>query len=413
MRTLALCLSVMTVPLATTAAAGPPSPAPLSFGDVMARLDTLPQLQAAHLWTDAALAEAEGVAGVPNPDIEARVGQGMPRDAGADGLQWGVEVAVPFDWVGTRRPAVEAARATTDATHQDGLAVRRELLGQLGVLFWQNVFGQHLVATLEETESRVSRLVGMIRLRVDKGDARPTHLPRIETELERVRIAVAQARADLRTHRITLALMLGLPASPERAVIAPTDIPASTLSRDEAILRVQESHPGVAAARARNRAQQAQVSVEKARRIPVFAVGGYFDRERDQDVAGGFVRVSVPVWNWNTGGVRRARAQEAAQMHAAEVVTRTLAAETGAAWERCAQSQEAAARFDDAILPRAEATTRAIERAFELGEASLQDVLDAHRVRLEVTREGIAAGLKSRTECTILMVLTGEIDDAR
>ena len=413
MRASAICCAVLTVTFAGSAVAKESPSFEMTWSDLVGRLDALPQLQEARFLARAAEAGVDAVGQVQNPEAEVRLGSGMPHEGQSDAFEWGVGLSLPFDWVGPRGAEVRAARSEADACRQDARLTRRSVLGRLAGLFWRIVFDQRLVATLEETESQVARLASMIRLRVEKGEARPPELPRIETELERVRIDLDRARADARSERRSLAVVMGLPDGVEPRVHAePVGWPAPC-GRDDAVRSVLAAHPRLAAAQSRIQARDAMVAAEKARRIPGFSLGGYFDRESDRDVAGGLLQVRLPVWNWNSGGIRRAEAQRQAETMAAEVALRDLVAETGEAWERCVQGRDSVSRFETEILPRAEAASRAVERGFELGEFSLIEVLDARRVLLDVRKEQIGTGLRARAECTALAVLTGGIEDVR
>jgi cobalt-zinc-cadmium efflux system outer membrane protein len=413
MRAHAPCVILLAMTLSGPALGQEGASPPLRWADVVRRIDVLPRVQEVLLRTRAAQAGVDAAGQVPNPEAEARLGRGMPRDNGAAGLEWGVALTIPFDWIGPRGAEMRAARSEADASRLDAITARREVLGRLALLFWEIAHDQQLAQTLRETETQVARLAGLIRLRVEKGESRPTELPRIETELERVRLDLERALADLRADRAALEALLGLPEGAVPGVEADGGTPLEPLSREEATARVTRAHPRLAAALARVRAREAVVAAERARRIPGFSLGGYFDRELDKNSAGGVLQVRLPVWNWNTGAIRRADAERAAEERAAESAARDLLAEAGGAWERCVQGRGAAARFQDEILPRAEAAAHAVERGFELGEVSLIDVLDARRVLLDARKERIEAGLRARAECTALAVLTGEIDDAK
>lgn len=413
MREHAICVIPLAMMLSGPALGQEAVPPPLRWDDVIRRIDGFPRIQEVLLRARAAQAGVDAAGQVPNPEAEARLGRGMPRGSGASGLEWGVALTIPFDWIGPRGAEMRAARSEADASRLDAITARREVLGRLAGIFWEIAHDQQLVRTLRETEAQVARLAGLIRLRVEKGESRPTELPRIETELERVRLDLERAQVDLRADRAALEAVLGLSEGSVQIVEGDGATLPEPLSREETSARVAGAHPRLAAALARVRAREAIVAAERARRIPGFSLGGYFGRELDKDAAGGVLQVRLPVWNWNTGAIRRAEAEQAAEERAAESAARDLLAEAGAAWERCVQARDAAARFETQILPRAEAASRAVERGFELGEVSLIDVLDARRVLLDARKERIEVGLRARAACTALAVLTGEIDDAK
>ncbi|MBM4395449.1 MAG: TolC family protein [Deltaproteobacteria bacterium] len=382
---------------------------PMRWADVVRRIDLLPHVRQAVLRAEAAEAGVAAAGQIPNPEFETRLGRGRPRGQGDAGLEWGLGVTIPFDWLGPRAGEVRAVRAEADSTRLDAVHARNEVLGRLAALYWRLVYDRHLVSTLEETESQVARLAGLVRLRVEKGEARPTEVPRIETDLERVRLDLARARSADRADRRTFAVLLDVPEP--GLLVAKVELGPRRGAGDlePTVFKVMDRHPGLAAAQARVSAGQAQVSAERARRVPAFSVGAFYDRDLDKDSVGGLVQVKLPLWNWNSAAIRRAEADASAHEQSVEAAARDLRAEVATAWERCVQGQDTLDRFRQEIVPRAEATSRAVEKGFEAGEMTIVEVLDARRVLLDVRKEQLAASLEARTDCVALEVLTGDI----
>jgi cobalt-zinc-cadmium efflux system outer membrane protein len=341
MRACALC-GLLVLSLAAGPARGdaPPSD-PLRWPDVVRMLDTLPRMQEAVLRAHAARAEVRAAGQVPNPEAEVRLGRGLPRDGTDGGLEWGVGLEVPFDWIGPRGAAIRAARALADAGGMDVAATRRELLGQVATRFNEVALGARRVAACRESLARGEELADRVRMRVARGEARPADLSRVEVERERAALDRDEAVATLRAARAALAALLGVPEANLPAVAPDGFTPPAPPTRDQAIERAAQGHPRLAAAQARVVARAAQADAERARRIPGFALGAYFDRELDRDAAGAVLRVQLPLWNWNDGAERRARADQAAEARAAEADALALQAETAAAWERCTAGRTA------------------------------------------------------------------------
>jgi len=413
MRGCALCGSVLVTMLSVQAIGREEGPAPLRWSDVIRRIDGLPRAQEALIRVRGARAAADEAGQVPNPEAEFRLGRGMPGGGGPEAMEWGVSLTIPLDWIGPRGGERRAARSEADAADWEARAVRREVIGRLARLFWEIAHGQQLLNTLGEAEAQAARLAAVVRIRVEKGESRPTELPRVEMELEQVRQERDRVLADLRADRAAIEAILGLPEGSVQLVDGEGGALPDPVSREEAIARVRQAHPRLEAALARVRAREALVAAERARRIPGFALGGFYERERDGEAAGGLLTVRIPAWNWNIGAIRRAEAERAAEERAAEAVARELLAETLGAWERCSQARVAAERFRERILPRAEAAARTVERGYELGEFPLIDVLDARRMVLDARKAGIEALIRVRVECTALTVLTGGKEDAQ
>lgn len=413
MRGCALCGSVLVTMLSVQAIGREEEPAALRWSDVIRRIDGLPQAQEALNRVRGARAVADAVGQIPNPEAEFRLGRGTSAGGGPDVMEWGVALTIPFDWIGPRGGERRAARSEADAADWEARAVRREVTGRLARLFWEIAHGQQLLKTLGEAEAQAARLAAVVRIRVEKGESRPTELPRVEIELEQVRQERDRVLADLRADRAAIEAILGLPEGSVQAVEEDGESLPEPPSREETIAKATRAHPRLEAALARVRAREDLVAAERARRIPGFSLGGFFERERDGERAGGLLMVRIPAWNWNSGAIRRAEAERAAEERAAEAAARELLAETLGAWERCSQARIAAERFREEILPRAEAAARTVERGYEMGEFPLIDVLDARRMVLDARKSGIEALLRVRVECTALAVLTGGKEDAQ
>lgn len=411
MRTLALGILALSCAALPRQAGGDEISPTLAWPDIVALVHDLPHIRQANALATASQEAILQARGVPMPDAAFRLGRGLPRGGGAGDLTWGLEVTVPFDWVAQRASRIRAAKAEADAGRREAAQVRREALARLAVLFQRAVHGQQVAQTLESAEARFDALVARIQKRVEAGQARPTDLARAESERERIRLERVRVQADGRADRETLVALLGLAPNASLRIEAPDELPAPPEPAENCILAALGTHPGLAATRDRGRAAGARVDAERARRLPSFALGAYYERELDQDNVGALIQVRLPSWDLNAGAIRQARAA----WHAQELATAALALEirvaVAGAWSRCTQRRDAALRFAQDVLPRAESTAQAIGQAFVLGEASLIDVLDSQRTLLDTRREALVTRFEARIECLELRQMTGE-DDA-
>ncbi|MGA8892308.1 MAG: TolC family protein, partial [Anaeromyxobacteraceae bacterium] len=243
-----------------------------------------------------------------------------------------------------------------------------------------------------------------VQRRVESGEARPPELPRVEVELERARLALSLAEARLAVRRDQLGMWIGRPVP--GVALDLTRAPAvPTLA--EVKERVAADQPRVRAALARVEAARSELHAERNQRIPSVSVGAYALSEVDRRAAGGALGLEVPIWNWNAGGVSRATAAEAAEegrLEAMRIESSSLLVE---AWSTCTQMRDMASRLRAEVVPRAELASTKMERAFQLGEASLLEVLDARRTLLETRREALTAELTQQLECGTLAILAG------
>jgi len=402
---LALLTVAFLQPSPSIAAEPGPSPgAVVRWPDVAAAIDRHPLLVEAS-------ARARGAAGavttareLPNPTFGLSAGDGRPRDGGPARRERGYSVELPLEFLATRGSRVAAAKASEQAALQDAMAVRLLVLRDLRRSFVELVHAQAAVEAGSALEAQAAQLAALVRKRAERGEGRPTEVPRIEIELERLRGALERARSAEEARRQRLSTWLGAPVTRAEADLsAPLPLPPL----DELRERLLASNPAVRAARARLQAADEEASAERWERAPRLAVGAARVEELDRAASTVSATVTIPLWSWNQGKVRQADAALEGERARLDALTRGLAADLGGAWQGCAAGQAAVRRFEVEILPRAEGSARTLGRAFELGEAGLLDVIDARRVLLDTRREHLDLLLDMQNACGDLAALAG------
>ena len=394
----ALCATVVG---AAPAQDGPP---PLRWPEVVERLDEHPRLQEARWRSAAARAGADAIGQVPNPRLEVTAGEGRNADGTARKAEWAVALTVPLEWLATRGPRVDGALAAARAAEEEAGLDRQEALLRLRRLFVEVAHDERLVESLAASSRQAEELARLVRRRVESGEARPPELPRVEVEAERARLALSLAEARQFARRDQLAAWLGRPVRGVLLDLASAPEPPALAEVKD---RLAAGQPGVRAARARLAAAAGELRAERDQRIPAVNVGGYALAEVDRRAVGGALGIEAPIWNWNSGRIAQAEANQAAEASRLEVARIEVAATLVEAWALCRQMRGAAARLREEVVPRAALAAGKMERSFQLGESSLLEVLDARRSLLEVQREALGAELGQQLECGTLTILAG------
>jgi cobalt-zinc-cadmium efflux system outer membrane protein len=378
--------------------------APLRWQEVVAELDRNPRFREAALRASAARAGVDAVGQVPNPRLEVTAGEGWTADGSLRKTEWALGITVPLDWLGTRGARTEAARAVASEAEEESVLVRQEVLLRLRRLFVLIAHDARLVDSLAASSRQADDLARLVRLRVERGEARPPELPRVEVEAERARLALGQAQARGMVHRDQASVWLG--RSVEHVSIDMTQPPEPPPLADvrEAM---PSNQPRVRAARSRVAAAAAEARAERHQRIPAISLTGYALSEVDRNAVGGGLGIEFPVWNWNSGKIAQAEGIHAAEESRLLVATNEARSVLVESWAMCSYGRTASRRLREEIVPRAEVAAAKIERSYQLGESPLFDALDSRRALLEVRRELLAAELEQQLECSTLAILAG------
>jgi len=399
------CLLVVALSLPVAGWATEPESIPvIRWADVAGAVDRHPILLEAIAREHGAAGAVSTARVLPNPIFGAAAGEGRPRDGGASRREWGYSVELPLEFLATRGSRVDAARAAQEGVHQDAKAVRLQVTRELRRTFVALVHGQSVVEAGDELAGQAAQLAALVRRRAERGEGRPTEVPRVEIELERLRNAVERARATVNAQRQRLSTWLGAPVGRVEADLA-ASLPLPSLT--ELQERVLASSPVVQASKARLQAAAEEASAERWERMPKLSVGAAHVDELDRTATTVTANVTLPLWNWNQGKIRQAEAVQEGERARLDATSRELTAGLSDAWRGCAAGQAATRRFQEEILPRAESSARTLGRAFELGEAGLLDVIDSRRVLLDTRREYLDLLLDMQNACGDLAALAG------
>lgn len=302
------------------------------------------------------------------------------------------------------------AAAQMDASREAARGVRRDVLLELRMLFWNLACDQARVAALEALHDQTAELTRVVSRRVEKGEARPSEATRAEIELEKVTIELEADRHLLRARQDQARLWIRGSAGRELRMEADLASVPEVPDLDVALSAARAAHPSILAARARVRGLSSALGLENIARLPAFEVRGFAESEPDRRTRGGGITVDVPLWNWNSGRIVQARAQLAAGRRQLEWQTRQAESAVIEAHGACRSATQAATRYRDRILPLSESAAAIMEKAYRLGEASVLEVIDARRVLVETRREYLAVLLQAQLVRSQLDALVGQED---
>ncbi len=399
-------LSLATAP-ANASETGPlwAPPTDVTWAELVRLVDAHPRVTASTARADAARGGVRAAGAAPNPTFETRIAHGSPPAGGDGKVEWGLTLNLPLGWLAQRGARVAAAEAGVEMADAEARALRRDVLLQLQTLFWNLAFEQARVKTLEELERQTRVLVSTVRRKVETGEVRPVEGTRVEIELAKVTAEVESARTLLTSRQSQLGLWLGRPRVAALADLAA--LPAAALT-EASLPKLRETHPAIAAARARVRGLQAELATEERARIPSFSLIGFTSFELDRNSYGGGLAIDLPLWNWNSGRIAQARAALAAGRKEADAAALEIESSAIEAQAACRASAASASRLGTAVVPRAESAAAIMEKTYNLGEAGLLDIIDARRTLLDARRLHLGALAQAQIDCSRLAALTGE-----
>ena len=277
------------------------------------------------------------------------------------------------------------------------------------------------MAVAEELLSAARRQLDLVRARVEAGSTPPLDRDLLDVDVRRLDAAslIAIGRADAAVVR--LKQLLGIaPSEPLRLRDGLDTLVASTASARPGVASVTSSiRPDVREAEAR--VTLADARIDQARRegradislfgsymrmdngFPQQGIGpaGALERVRGRFnyVAAG-ATVSLPVLNRNQGQVAAAQAERVGAEARRDAIDLAARAEVAAAEARDAQAQRAVQVYGGGVRDLARRNLDVVRQTFELGRATVFDVLAEQRRWLEI-EQGYTAAAREAWEARV------------
>ena len=342
-----------------------------------------PGLAAARSAWRAALARYPQETALEDPMLDTAIG---PRSFGSDevdpGFRVGLSQALPFP--GKRRLRGEVALAEAEASSQEFEEERLRLAATASLLFDEYYLAAR---SLERNASHLALLEELSQValaRYESGTASQQDALLAEAELAdllhgAVLLETAQRRAAARINTL-LHRLPELPLPPPPAALAvPTELDVDVATLTE---RALVERPELRAARARVAAREQAVALARREYFPDFTLSGTYDRfwqEKPlQPMLG--LALNVPL---QLGGRRGALEQANAELAGARSEAQRaedfvrLAVTTGV--DRLREAHHLVELARDRMLPVARDRLVASRAAFESGQGSFLELIDAER----------------------------------
>lgn len=335
----------------------------------------------------------------PNPSLtyESRVEPGGTDRQNSVGVQW------PLDLF--RRGGRTASARQDLQVAELGVADRERLLvAAVRMQYGLAAAAARDVAVADDLAGAAEDQVALLRARVAQGSTPPLERDLLEVELRRLQAERLLAAGRAESALVQLRELIGLPSdaplllrSTLEALVAGDTAPAVVQNVSaRADVQEAEARVGAASARVDQARREGRVDVSlfgNYMRMDAgfpqlgFGGGGAIERVRGQfNYLAAGAMVVVPVFNRNQGLVAAAEAERSGSEYRKQAAELLARAEVDAAQARDRHARQAVDLYRTGVRPLARQNLDVIRQTFELGRATVFDVLNEQRRYLDVER---------------------------
>ena len=314
-----------------------------------------------------------------NPEVG---GQGNRRDfaSGGRATNYGVSVSQEVEIAGQRSQRIEEAER--NSTRVEALVRDRERLleADLKRAFFAALAAERRLALQRAIENLNGRVRDAASARVRAGES-----PAMEANLAEIRYGQSRketiaAETEVIAARLELKRLLGMP--PEQAIEPSGELrgAARTVPLGEALTRALDRRPDLLAAKAELERVGAEQALTRRLRLPNPTLEGFYQTESERPgspdrIAGGGLRIPLPVFDRKQGDLVALAAQENQARHLVDATRRTVEKEVAEALREYEAARRTVEVFEHDVLARVEENFGFIETSYREGKISLLDLV--------------------------------------
>jgi cobalt-zinc-cadmium efflux system outer membrane protein len=355
----------------------------------------------------AAAAQVTQAGAWDNPEAEVEFGRAKTTDGERLGVgRLSVRQRIP--WPGKRSSRIDAAQAGSAVTDSEARNFSLELAGEISANAIDFAIDHQGLDQAKAIQALANEVAALVQKRLTAGEATKSDVLRARVDALQADQEVASLTSDLAAARASLnALCGGVLPDTFTVVLALDQLPA--IDHEQALAAAERQHPELARIQASLRQHQLEVERERSAAYPDVTVGLFGGKETDSRNVGVSLGVDLPLWNRNQGGIEGANA-EVDRAHAELAVQRAkLRREVDQAWRDYEKARVLVDHYRNDIRSTAQEALRLAINAYQSGETSALDVLDARRTAQGIETSYIDALRQAHAARVRLDLATGAL----
>lgn len=242
-----------------------------------------------------------------NPKVISKVGERDGPD-GARTTDYMFRLSQEFQVFGQRRKRIKVSNKLIERVKFEIADMERNVIARVKVNFYEVLTFLEIVKLREYVENIFKRIHKASEERYKAGA-----ISALELNSMKIRYGVARqqhlaANNNYQNSLLDLKLILGKPRDEELNIQGELTYEELKISMEDILSSAYKKRPDLKVAEIEKERASQEISLRKAERVPNPSLSGFFSREeRTDDIVGGFVSLSIPVWDRKQSELKIAR----------------------------------------------------------------------------------------------------------
>ena len=349
-----------------------------------------------------------------NPEISTEIGAREVRDSQnvlqGNGTTFSIAMTQTFEFPGkgTLRKAI--ANKNVEIAELGLEQFRLALAGHVRLLAYE-----HLAAVVESEAAEFvyrqsNELTSQLGLQTGFGARQQIEIRLIQASLVELGAAIKQASLRREETRTKLNALLGLPQGVPLRLRESLSPPRHHLDLSQLVFAAQGNNPLLKIRQREFERSDRELTAARLDVAPDFAIGPFFSRDVAGDTeqnVGAMISATVPVWDWNIGGIRSAKARRDAAEGLRVKGEREIEAEIVSRFKAYELTRRQLGMVPTDLLRHVREASTLAETQFRNGAINAQLYLDAQSAYLDALGASQNAMLDAWRTLVDLNLLTG------
>ena len=301
-----------------------------------------------------------------NPKVISKVGERDGPD-GARTTDYMVRLSQEFQVFGQRRKRINVSNKLIERVKFEISDVERNVIAKVKSNFYETLTALEILKLREYVESIFEKLWDATRERYKAGAISALELNSINIGYGQARQQLLVAKSNYQNSLLDLKLLLGKPRDEALNIDGELSYEKLQIDLEDILASAYKIRPDLKAVEFEKERASQEISLRKAERVPNPSLSGFFSREeRTDDIVGGFVSISIPVWDRKQSELKKARTAKTTASINIRNRRLVIQKEVAAAYRTFMAAQGGIAIYTEEIIPQ-------VDESLELNEISYKE----------------------------------------
>ena len=318
-----------------------------------------------------------------NPKVISRVGERDGSD-GARTTDYMVRLSQEFQVFGQRRKRINVSNKLIERVRFEIFDVERNVIAKVKSNFYEALTALEILKLREYIKSIFEKLCNATRERYKAGAISALELNSINIGYGQARQQLLVAKSNYQNSLLGLKLLLGKPRDEALNIDGELSYEKLQIDLEDILASAYKIRPDLKAVEFEKERASQEISLRKAERVPNPSLSGFISREeRTDDIVGGFVAISIPIWDRKQSELKKARTAKGTASINVKKKQLQIQKEVETAYRTFIASKGSIAIYTDEIIPQVDESLELNEISYKEGKVNFIGFLTVQKNLLE------------------------------